>query len=214
MLDAKNGALGASPKKMASAVRVANLKELAVITDFPKRIPDVLTEDECKALRDEVQIHQSHRVIARYLQQKQRNQRIGNHADWFFYVIQLQGTHYKTGITQDVKRRLQNYATANPHARVAAAWPCRNGLQQEKSAQDCMKNHPSCQWVGGETFTVFDEQAFLGALSRLFAEVRPPSGSVQDRTGQQLVNTELSPLQDFLYELGYFVRWIWGKLTQ
>lgn len=152
----------------APRVRILSLKELAVVTGFPREIPEQMTNGECEALRNEVRCHHSERVILEYQRDPARPTQ--TRGERFFYVIRISGNHFKTGIASDVEKRLRNYRSSNSNAVVVDTWPCPSDVTQEKDAQRKMCSHPSCTWAGGETFTVHDEKAFVAELRRLFGE--------------------------------------------
>lgn len=171
--------------ELAEPHRIANLKCMATVTEFPEEIPERLTNGECEALRNRVRMHDSNRTIREFKRSNPTEVVKPTVKDYrFFYVIRISGNHFKTGIADDVGKRLRNYRCSNRGAVVVDTWPCPYDTAQEKTVQQKMRSHKSCTWAGGETFTVHDEGAFIRELKRLFGEPQsePSAETPQNRT--------------------------------
>ena len=87
-----------------------------------------------------------------------------------FYVIKISGNKYKTGCAENVEHRVKAFRVVAPSASIVDHWSCPGGVIQEHKAQRSMQNHPSCKWIGGENFEVYNEGAFVAQLRVLFGE--------------------------------------------
>lgn len=152
--------LGVSVKQIHAVVADAGmvLIDLKSGNSFVRK---ALAEDDAQAVRMLVRL-----TGAQPKQNSPSQDKPSNQQGWFYVVqpVPAVPNQIKLGYTNNLNRRLGEYRSSCPYARIAAQWPCLR--RWEKTAMDAMTF--DCTQLGAEVYDVPDVGKLIQLGERFF----------------------------------------------